>query len=777
MTWRDPRLLLGVLTLLAVAALVVFESGRTSPGPLTSAHARETELAGPDGCPRCHGASDQSMAEACDDCHVEIGEQLRAASGFHGSRDLSECAQCHVEHHGDAVALVGERAFALAGLEGRAAFRHDFVAFALTGVHRALACDRCHPGADATLLSKGEKRFLGLEQRCTSCHADPHEGRFADECARCHGQEHPFAELANFVHVAEFPLVGAHAVPACTRCHAEGSARSIEDLAGRGPKPPARACADCHDSPHGARFLDDVAALVGDRPGASCVRCHSVMDPSFEVEPLAMEPGLHAATGFALAAPHALACERCHGEYDREPSFAARYPGRRADDCGACHADPHGSQFDVAGAARLACTRCHTTDRFVPSAIDVAAHTTFPLDGAHSRAACNGCHKEEPGEPRVFRGTARRCERCHADPHAGRFDAFAAARPASSTSSGTCAACHGTDRFDDTAGRFGAAEHALAAGFALIGAHARAACEACHARSAEPDVLGRRFGRASELFGEPVDECGTCHADVHRGAFERAEVPSAVAGRTGCARCHDEESFLELRQPFDHGAWTEFALDGAHARTGCSACHGEGDRALNGRTLGIVSDRFPGPPELCSTCHRDPHAGAFDRPGMPLRVGEAQGCARCHTTTSFDEHARESFDHAAFTAFPLEGRHARAACEACHVPPRDPGESGRRLGPAVGAACSDCHADPHAGQLARDGATACQRCHAPSSFEELVFDHGRDSRFALDSRHARLACAACHRPWPLADGRVVTRYRPLGTSCADCHGLSRRGGK
>lgn len=771
---RDPRLLLGVLTLVAVVAVVAYESRRTSPGPLAPVHARETELAAADGCHRCHGASGESMAEACACCHAEIAAQLRERKGFHGAHDAAECGRCHAEHHGEAVELAGERAFTLAGIASRAAFEHDFVLFSLGGVHDELACERCHARAGAPLLAKGEKRFLGLDQRCTSCHEDPHRERFGADCAQCHGQEHPFAEHANFVHIADFPLEGAHAALACERCHAEDSVHSVARVAGNGTKPPRRQCAACHESPHGAPFLARVAELLAAQPGDSCARCHSALHASFAVEPPAMERELHTATGFSLATPHdRLACSACHGEHGGASRFAERYPGRRADDCAACHADPHGAQFELAGGQRPACIECHAAERFTPSKFDHAGHLAFPLEGAHARTACQSCHARARDGVRVFRGAPRRCEQCHADAHAGAFDAFVERRAAASA--GTCAHCHGTERFDDAAASFGVAEHGPATGFALAGAHARLECESCHARSAQPDGAGRRFGRVSALFGERVDECSACHADVHGGAFERTGLAATVAGRTGCARCHGEEGFRELRQPFDHGAWTGFVLDGAHASMACSACHGSAERASTGRTFGLVSARFPGPPVLCATCHRDPHAGAFDREGMPRRVGGAEGCARCHTTRSFRELARESFDHAAFAAFPLEGQHAAAACEACHVPPRDPPAGGRRLGPAAGTECAGCHADPHAGQLARDGVTACERCHAPSSFAEVRFDHARDSRFALDERHARLDCAACHRPSPLADGRVITRYKPLGTTCADCHGFRGRG--
>ena len=133
--------------------------------------------------------------------------------------------------------------------------------------------------------------------------------------------------------------------------------------------------------------------------------------------------------------------------------------------------------------------------------------------------------------------------------------------------------------------------------------------------------------------------------------------------------------------------------------------------------------------------------------------------------------AREAYDHALWAGFPLEGSHARAACEACHVPTgeRMPGKP--RLGRAAGASCSACHTDPHVGQF---DARACEDCHSSSeSFETLVFDHARDTRFALDANHAKLECGACHKPWPVAGGRQAVRYRPLGTTCIECHGFEK----
>jgi hypothetical protein len=133
----------------------------------------------------------------------------------------------------------------------------------------------------------------------------------------------------------------------------------------------------------------------------------------------------------------------------------------------------------------------------------------------------------------------------------------------------------------------------------------------------------------------------------------------------------------------------------------------------------------------------------------------------------------QPFDHGLRTGFALDGAHCVASCEACHAPLRQADASGRRSARARGEDCSSCHSDPHAGQFADRGATDCARCHtALGDFGSgLRFDHQKDSRFPLDEAHRRLDCSACHLPQTLSGGASVVRYRPLGTSCKDCHGF------
>ena len=783
MRLRDARTWFGAASLLLVLTLFVLDFERTSPGPLSAAHAQDPTLEDPEGCNLCHGSWGRSLARACSDCHAEIDRQLARSTGFHGNLPRGEaasCQICHVEHHGRKAELVSARSFVLAGFEGRGGYDHAGLAFGLAGVHEELECKDCHANADVEVLGVGEQRFLGLDQDCAACHDDPHQGRMAESCDACHGQEHPFAEVASFAHTDAFPLVGSHGDPACLDCHEKNGPHAVELLAGAEGAVRARDCMDCHASSHSAGFLAGVAAFADTAPEASCSLCHDASHGSFEGQAVKMSSELHAAaSGFALDAPHdRAACADCHTmEGEHGVDFVAREPVRSTQACGACHSDPHAGQFTGGAFAGKGCVACHDSHAFRPPAFDVERHALarFELEGTHREVECAACHRrpaDDPRGPRVFNGTPAACRACHDDVHRGAFDEPELPEPFRGQEG--CARCHGTLHFD--AGVRESFDHGLWTGFALDGAHRSAACDTCHHPSQEARRAGRTLGFAADAYPGPRERCETCHADVHAGAFDDPGLPGVVEGRVGCARCHDTDSFHAVDgEAFDHGRWTAFELEGAHARAECSACHGSAAEPLDGRSLGFVASRFAGPPSRCSTCHEDPHAGAFDEPGAPAEI--RNDCARCHSVESFLDLTSGSFDHARWTGFELTGIHARTACAACHVPALGPAAAQRRrLGPTAGKQCSECHADPHAGQFARDGAGDCAACHAPGgpTFADLVFDHQRDSRYPLDDRHSKLACSACHVPWPAGGGREVVRYKPLGTTCSDCHG---QGGK
>ena len=711
-------------SLTVVVLIAVVDVERTSPGPLASVHGLVEELEGGQSCSSCHGGVFSGMTDSCLECHAVIEDQLDGGHGLHGileDADAQRCALCHSEHHGAGFALVNRQSFLRAGIEDPESFDHELIGFAMDGRHLELSCSECHANADVEVLPAGEHRFLGLAPSCVRCHDDPHEGRMVRGCAECHDQS-SFDDLHSVGHEEHLPLVGGHRGVDCRSCHAEDAERSLEALARglRGKNP--RACAACHESPHTEEFLQGVGRSVGRWPGATCGTCHVEEHTSFlgdgspEVVPATAEdvqalrrtlpeqmtPKLHAASGFPLDAPHdATDCTSCHDTAHAD--FDARFPGRDADSCSVCHEDPHGGQFETGLFAGQECTACHARVHFDPPAFDVEAHarTAFPLEGTHVTTDCASCHLAPPGEPRLFHGTASRCEDCHADAHEGFFDAGLETL-AEPSAAGTCAECHLSTSFDDVlleAAHPDTTEasdvfsrrpfdHAEWTAFPIRGAHEQGGCLACHPRADAPDDTGRRFGRVTEHFGTH-EGCTTCHLDPHAGGFDKHALPARFQGQRGCLRCHVETSFRTLPHGFDHELWTGFELDGAHLAADCSACHAPLRRPdERGRTW----DHAVG--SNCGDCHADPHAGQFD-------VAGTTDCASCHRSAEGFDVLR--FDHERHSRFPLGEAHSQVACSSCHVAwELESGQEIVRYRP-LETSCSSCHGSQEGPTLRRRG--------------------------------------------------------------------------
>lgn len=669
---RAPHFWIAVLSLAAVVLVAAVDMRRTSPGPLTTVHQREEELQGRSGCSQCHGGWFSSMTKACLDCHEIIGQQLETSKGLHGSiarEEMERCAVCHGEHHGTSFAIVNRQSFLLAGAKNPEKFDHQQVGFEMNGRHAELDCAQCHAHARDVVLAKGDTRYIGLDQNCASCHADPHDGKMVLACASCHGQR-TWDELHSTGHDRFLPLLGGHGDVACRECHADNGTRALEVLGTN--HPPPRDCVVCHESPHAAMFVDGVARQNAMSSGATCVVCHVVEHTSFREETIEVTAAQHASSGFGLEAPHDEAsCADCHAPDGG--TFAARYPGRGADACSACHEDPHGGQFATGPFAGGDCIACHDRHRFEPHAFTVEKHAQagLALTGKHVDTGCNDCHAiAREGDPRSFRGVKSDCDACHADAHAGFFERFAAKLPPEKH--GDCARCHDAETFGSVIQpRF---DHTAWTGFAVLGAHAQDSCESCHPLAAEPDETGRRFGRVAEHFGKYTG-CVTCHADPHRGQFDAADLPSTIDGRADCARCHVDTSFRSLAADFDHDRWTGFAVVGAHAEIGCAPCHAPLRKPDElGRTWG----RAKGP--LCADCHTDPHAGQF-------AVAGDTDCQRCHVD---DAEAYLDFNHDRDSRFALGEAHRLVECSTCHLPTRIRGVETVRYRP-LKTECSACH--------------------------------------------------------------------------------------
>ena len=307
-------------------------------------------------------------------------------------------------------------------------------------------------------------------------------------------------------------------------------------------------------------------------------------------------------------------------------------------------------------------------------------------------------------------------------------------------------------------------------GWALAGAHARTRCETCHraALVSEASVRSDASLSVERTYLGLGTTCASCHLDEHRGRVSRL-----------CQDCHGVDAWKPA-QRFDHGR-TKFPLTGLHATVTCDKCHTR-RQELAGGPGGSTDSAFvdfnaakPDWASGCAGCHDSPHHAA----------GMAGNCERCHVTTGWFVLAASErrFDHTA-TGFALNGAHASARCESCHLatartplPARVALVRQNFVRPMaklkmVFDRCDACHADVHEGQLSPATATRdCSACHRETRFSPTSFTlAAHDSLpFALTGAHAAIPCAACH---PLLEGAAAGsgRIRFSGAmSCASCH--------
>jgi len=253
--------------------------------------------------------------------------------------------------------------------------------------------------------------------------------------------------------------------------------------------------------------------------------------------------------------------------------------------------------------------------------------------------------------------------------------------------------------------------------------------------------------------------CTGCHKEVGERIAREAGYHGRLPERErDCWRCHHEHQGRDFplvdwgekgRDGFDH-AKTGWVLAGKHKPVRCEKCHDPkylGEPAL----LDAVAKgrrTYLGAPTACdATCHKDPHEN---------RLGAS--CDACHTAEGWEALTEKAKADEALhekTRYPLRGAHGKAACKACHGPAR--GEAPRWRGLPF-AACTDCHADAHVGQLAEP---RCDRCHGLDAFLPPRYgpaEHAK-SRCPLDGAHRAVACSRCHPKHP----RVAERF-PAGAA-------------
>ena len=266
-------------------------------------------------------------------------------------------------------------------------------------------------------------------------------------------------------------------------------------------------------------------------------------------------------------------------------------------------------------------------------------------------------------------------------------------------------------------------------------------CDKCH----------ERFVKSGQ-----VKLCLACHKDTGADIARKTRLHGRLEDST-CSKCHTDHKGREAtiaaldQKSFDH-AKTGLALKGAHQKLikeKCAACH-------------APKTKYRAAPVACDDCHRkaDVHKGEL-----------GAKCADCHNEENWKQ-AR--FDHDK-THFRLEGEHADTPCKDCHKP-----------GPYKGAPrdCYSCHKsddleDGHQGRFNKP----CEKCHSIEAWDDVIFNHERDTPYRLKGKHEHTKCKLCHSTTlyvlPKAPTKCVACHRKnddekghrgsLGDKCESCH--------
>ena len=396
----------------------------------------------------------------------------------------------------------------------------------------------------------------------------------------------------------------------------------------------------------------------------------------------------------------------------------------KLEDCGKCHPDHNSREFKLVHWEKGEKNFDHLK-------------LGFDLTGKHKNLECRKCHIEknivettvlnwikeylnEPISERTFLGVANSCNGCHEDIHRDEV-------------SQDCASCHTTTDWKESRNSF---NHDLAK-FQLMGEHKKVECEKCHVvdQLREPSIM--------QLTGLEYQTCGSCHTDIHKGAYGNK-----------CEKCHTtEKGWTESLIPFDHND-TEYPLLGLHLNQDCMACHKE--------ELAGLLPSF----KQCSDCHVDKHGGQF------VERNDKGACESCHTVGGFIPTTYSFADHDQ-SRFKLDGSHFAIPCVLCHKPIEDGSLKNYAQFKWAVLECNSCHTDVHRKQFTqRINPLLCNDCHTTQSFLMAKFDHEK-TNFPLDGEHITVSCEKCHLPEKDWNGKYI-RYEPIPHKCENCHSFNEK---
>ena len=611
-----------------IRALPEFNHDRTSY-PLRGMHQKV-------GCTQCHASLVfRNVSKQCADCHADI----------HLRKFGTNCESCH-SVKGWEVSLKD--------------IQNHQNRFPLVGAHALVDCASCHKGA-------ATGQFQGLSTACFTCHQKDYQtplfdhvtSGFPTTCESCHSVDSWLGAKFDHLGLTGFALTGMHATIQCSSCHINNKFKgtpadcfSCHQAAFVGSKNPPHVqlglshdCGSCHTTTdwNNAKFdhtLFTKYPLTGAHKTVPCAQCH--VGGQYVGTPTACS-GCHLKNYNATTNPnHAavqfpLTCELCHSTTAWNPtSFdhsKTKFPltGLHVQvrcaqchvngqfvgtptDCYACHTKDYNATNNpnhVTAGFPTGCIVCHTTSGWSPASFD-HSKTKFPLVGAHTTVTCALCHINNN-----YTTVPTTCDGCHMPD----FNKTTNPNHVTSGFPTGCEVCHTSVAWIPST-----FNHSVA--FPLTGAHATVKCATCH---------------VNNNYTTLPKDCYGCHLTAFNGTTKPAHVAGGFP--TDCTMCHTTIAWVP--SSFNHSIGA-FPLTGAHTTVACATCH--------------VANNYTTLPTDCYSCHTT----AFNGTTNPNHIQAAfpRTCTICHTTVNWTQ---ITFDHTAYTKFPLTGFHATLTCVQCHI--------------------------------------------------------------------------------------------------------------
>lgn len=540
-------------------------------------------------------------------------------------------------------------------------------------------------------------------------------------------------------------------------------------------------CLSCHDAGQGVpngqclachKDIKQSIELKNTFHGLSsvkqnCIDCHTDhKGRAFDTTIIDQKTFKHDLTGKQLLGKHKeIKCVDCHKE------TRAKMLTRKTDirfigvtsTCKSCH-QKNDVHLYTGEYANKDCNSCHNEIKWKDvQKFDHFKISQYKLEGKHAEMSCAKCHtpngdKIGPGIYKWDKLKTDMCLSCHKPYHKDNLS--------EKYSDGQCIKCH-----DQTTWKIPKFNHTLT-GLPLNGKHATATCIKCHVQNPPlPETSYKLLAGVSKVrpmkWSGLQAACITCHKDIHQSGGYNS---TRFGKMDKCQTCHNERGFKEAVN-FNHSLDTRFKIDGKHKELTCIKCH------INTDVKNINSVRIYRFEKLekdnCIICHKSPHLKTFSEKMREKR------CASCHVTTSWKETRKsEQFNHSIDTLFPLEGKHLRIQCSACH---KEGENKVFKFKFQEKQFCEACHTNVHDNQFSEKFSTkSCLECHNAETFKDLKkFDHKKTS-FPLDGKHAdtKVNCVDCHKATTEFISYKGINVRPKGNFkfvndnkgyCESCH--------